>query len=238
MPTDPRCPPAILMFAGLTAVLIALAAARGAATGRVARGDMPPPPPSLAAVRAGRIEQAKWLVFGPDSGKLVYFLADPDCPYSRNTWEQFQTALAAGEIQLRVIPVGLFSPKSLGEAVAVALAPNPQKAWIEAMAGRLPPVDPLPLAAADDLERTLERIDGEAERQGKPLSAEQKTALRLLLLREADIGFNHRLMADQALAGTPILFWRDARGHFRRHDGQPEAAEMREILASAQPSGR
>lgn len=181
------------------------------------------------------VEKTNYLPFGQRGAKVLYLIADANCPYCHELWGELWPMVEAGKLQLRVIIIGKVAPSSMGKAVAVALSGDPQKAWRNAIDGSLPPVDLIPMSGSGDVNTTLDHLVKEAAQAGKPLTMPQKGNLKTLLSAESTILVNHEAMDKLHLVNTPVLFWRDATGVMRRFVTKPSADVLSQIIGAAQP---
>lgn len=78
------------------------------------------------------LAQSTWFSTGKvRSGRVVYAFMDTQCPYCHKFWQAAQAWVARGDVELRIIPVAVISPKSLPGAGAVLEAASPLAAWRE-----------------------------------------------------------------------------------------------------------
>ncbi len=75
------------------------------------------------------VQSANWIQLGDKSAPAIYTFIDPECPHCHDLIDDFRNSsyLDRGLVQLRLIPVGVLSEKSLAEAAYLIASPNPQK---------------------------------------------------------------------------------------------------------------
>jgi thiol:disulfide interchange protein DsbG len=73
-----------------------------------------------------RLERGHWVPDGSaDADRVLYVFTDPNCPYCHKLWQRTRDAVAAGDVQLRHIMVGILKPSSPGKAAAILGADKP-----------------------------------------------------------------------------------------------------------------
>ncbi|WXL24758.1 thiol:disulfide interchange protein DsbG [Ectopseudomonas mendocina] len=76
-----------------------------------------------------RLERSTWIVDGAaDAPRVVYVIADPNCPYCSMFWKQARPWVDAGKVQLRHVLVGILREDSAGKAAAILSSKSPQTA--------------------------------------------------------------------------------------------------------------
>jgi thiol:disulfide interchange protein DsbG len=107
--------------------------------------------------------QSKGFVEGT-SGPLMVSFEDPNCMFCHKFSESIENALAAGQLRVKVVPVGFLKGEdSLNRAAAVLQAASPEKAWADNMKnfdaahelGGLAPAKPTP----DTLKALSDNLD-------------------------------------------------------------------------------
>lgn len=74
-----------------------------------------------------RAEKRRWVQEGK-SGKVIYAIFDPNCPYCHRLWSTLQNSVQAGKIQVRWLPVALLKDTSKGMGAAIYTAAKPSEA--------------------------------------------------------------------------------------------------------------
>ena len=97
-------------------------------------------PPAASAASAGeQLMQALQTAAGVDVGAAtapkLYMVIDPNCPHCHETWQAIRTAVFSGELQVRLVPVGVFGPDSVRAAGQLLHAANPLDAWDKYVGG-------------------------------------------------------------------------------------------------------
>lgn len=76
-----------------------------------------------------RLESSRWITVGNEKApRIVYAFFDPFCPYCAQFWEKARPWLDSGNVQLRVLLVGILRPESTPRAAAIMMAKDPSKA--------------------------------------------------------------------------------------------------------------
>ncbi|MCB1558476.1 MAG: hypothetical protein KDJ50_06100 [Alphaproteobacteria bacterium] len=75
------------------------------------------------------VEAANWIAIGDKQAPTIYTIIDPECPHCHDLIDDFRKSsyLKRGLVQLRLIPVGVLSEKSLSEAAFLLASPNAEK---------------------------------------------------------------------------------------------------------------
>jgi thiol:disulfide interchange protein DsbG len=82
---------------------------------------------SMASRLLDDIDQATWITEG--NGKhIVYIFFDPNCPHCHKLYETLRPLISRRDLQLRWIPVAIFSDTSLDKAAAILQAADPLSA--------------------------------------------------------------------------------------------------------------
>lgn len=81
------------------------------------------------------IENSNWLAFGDEKAPVVYAFLDPQCPHCHAFMKDIRkTYLDAGQIQLRMIPVG-FHEDTKAQAAFLLAAPDYKERWYKHLDG-------------------------------------------------------------------------------------------------------
>ncbi len=76
-----------------------------------------------------RLEDSNWVRDGSrDADTIIYTFTDPNCPYCYRFRQQAEPWIAAGEVQLRHILVGILKEDSLTKAATILGSENPEAA--------------------------------------------------------------------------------------------------------------
>lgn len=86
-----------------------------------------------------RVEKRRWVQDGK-SGKVVYVLFDPNCPYCHRLWASLRAGVQAGKIQVRWLPVAILKDTSKGLGAAIYSAANPSEAMAKLVNHQLQPI--------------------------------------------------------------------------------------------------
>lgn len=86
-----------------------------------------------------RAEKRRWVQEGK-SGKVVYVIFDPNCPYCHRLWSTLRAGVQAGKIQVRWLPVAILKDTSKGLGAAIYSASNPSEALAKMVNRQLQPV--------------------------------------------------------------------------------------------------
>lgn len=72
------------------------------------------------------IEQANWITLGDKTAPVMYSFIDPQCPHCKELINGFKKAgvLDNGQLQLRLIPVGMLSEESLYQSAFLLASPT------------------------------------------------------------------------------------------------------------------
>ncbi|OIN87174.1 MAG: hypothetical protein AUJ12_02820 [Alphaproteobacteria bacterium CG1_02_46_17] len=76
----------------------------------------------------GTVESANWISLGDSKAPAIYSFIDPECPHCHDLINDIRNSgyLEKGFVQLRLIPVGVLSDKSLKEAAYLLASPQAQ----------------------------------------------------------------------------------------------------------------
>lgn len=76
-----------------------------------------------------QLEAAAWVRDGSKDAKtIIYEFTDPNCPYCHNFWQMARPWIAAGQVQIRHVLVGIIKPDSVPKAATILAADNPEVA--------------------------------------------------------------------------------------------------------------
>ncbi|RUO18998.1 thiol:disulfide interchange protein DsbG [Aliidiomarina iranensis] len=71
-----------------------------------------------------------------DAPRVIYTMTDPNCPYCHRFREAAEPWIAAGQVQLRHLMVGIIREESRAQAAAIMGSPNPAQALQEHISRR------------------------------------------------------------------------------------------------------
>lgn len=93
--------------------------------------------PSKSQQLLAEVEAASWISLGQKTAPAIYSFIDPQCPHCHDMINDFRKsgALDKGQVQLRLVPVGLMNETSLKEAANLLTSPNPAVALYKHMDG-------------------------------------------------------------------------------------------------------
>lgn len=86
-----------------------------------------------------RVEKRRWVQEGK-SGKAIYAIFDPNCPYCHRLWGSLRAAIQAGKVQVRWLPVAILKDTSKGLGSAIYSSANPSEALAKMVNRQLQPV--------------------------------------------------------------------------------------------------
>ncbi len=83
--------------------------------------------PSKAQQFYAETQSAGWVALGSKDAPAIYSFIDPQCPHCHDMIDDFRKSglLDKGQIQLRLIPVGLMNEQSLKQAANLLASKNP-----------------------------------------------------------------------------------------------------------------
>lgn len=128
--------PAIDRLAGYTPPPERKGAAQDTGPETSSAPDMSNPQSMMKASAKGKAEQlysdvenANWIELGDKNAPAIYVFIDPECPHCHDLLNDFRKSgmIEKGLVQLRVIPVGVLSEKSLKEAAYLLASPQPEQ---------------------------------------------------------------------------------------------------------------
>jgi hypothetical protein len=106
------------------------------------------------------ISTLKTLDYGPENGKVIYAVMDPECAYCQSFDKEVMVRIAAGEsIRFRALPVPILGKTSLDKVVRIYGAADPTLAWQHYIqTGKLPeaPIDVAKARAEKIIAQNLE----------------------------------------------------------------------------------
>ncbi len=84
------------------------------------------------------VESANWVSLGDKKAPVIYTFIDPECPHCHDLINDIRKSgyLEKGFVQLRLIPVGVLSEKSLKEAAYLLASPQAQKDLYDHLDGK------------------------------------------------------------------------------------------------------
>ena len=100
--------------------------------------------------RAGELEY-----IAEGTGRPVYVIFDPKCPYCHQLWRALREVASAGQVQVRWIPVGILSEPSKNLAAALYQSPDSLAALSALADGSLAGVQTIDKSVADSLARNV-----------------------------------------------------------------------------------
>ena len=153
-----------------------------------------------------QLEASHWIADGRDGARVVYVFTDPNCPYCNKLWSDARPWVAAGQIQLRHVIVGILTPTSPGKAAAL-----------------LADKDPAAMLAAYEGQNAFTVSTALASGKPRPLAdGALKPLASISPAQQAQLAANEQLMTSLKLRATPALVWRDEQGHLHVRQGLPE----------------
>lgn len=78
-----------------------------------------------AQVVIAAIEKTNWFRMGDEKAPIVYMIMDPNCPWCSRAVHYLEPIVAKGDVQLRVIQIGMLNETSLPKAAAIVASTNP-----------------------------------------------------------------------------------------------------------------
>ncbi len=90
------------------------------------------------------VSESNWVGIGNKDAPAIYSFIDPECPHCHDLIKDVRKSglLEKGDIQLRLIPVGLISEQSLQEAAMLLAAPNAQELLFKHLDGNTKALTP------------------------------------------------------------------------------------------------
>jgi hypothetical protein len=82
----------------------------------------PEQPGATAAAALPLVQKASFGTIGPASAPRLYMLVDPQCIYSVRAFQMLHAYVAAGRLQIAVIPLSVLDPEDQGQSTRSALA--------------------------------------------------------------------------------------------------------------------
>ncbi len=74
------------------------------------------------------IENSNWVAIGKAGAPVFYSFIDPQCPHCHAMMSGLKPRIEAGEVQVRIIPVG-FKEETRAQAAFLMATPGPEKVW-------------------------------------------------------------------------------------------------------------
>jgi hypothetical protein len=90
---------------------------------------------AMAAPLIDAMREAFWIPIGISDAPVVYMLSDPYCGPCAAGLVELSPAVAAGEIQVRYLPIPVASEDSTGVIAGILTSPDPAKALLDDAAG-------------------------------------------------------------------------------------------------------
>ncbi|EPX83509.1 Thiol:disulfide interchange protein DsbG precursor [Salipiger mucosus DSM 16094] len=143
------------------------------------------------------LESAAWFQVGSDDAPVVYMIADPNCPYCHQAWQDLRPRVMNGEISLRVLLIaGLQGSEA--KSLSLLSRENPSRAWFAGEGStRTQPVQDPPAVDTDAF--------GRAQRY---------------------LNRNMRLFERHDLTSTPTMFYHDSEGTLYETSGLPRDMDV------------
>jgi thiol:disulfide interchange protein DsbG len=115
------------------------------------------------------IDTTNWFRLGVEDAPIVYMVLDPNCPWCERSMQLLAPLVGQGQIQLRLIPIGLLADTSLAKAAAIISSPNPGEA-LQRYEGRAKSGPPANTVTQDSilLVRQTEQFTRDYELEGTP----------------------------------------------------------------------
>lgn len=84
------------------------------------------------------VTTANWISIGKPEAPIIYSFIDPECPHCHDLIQDVRKSgfLEKGQVQLRLLPVGIISEESLQEAAYLLAAPNAQDLLFQHLDGK------------------------------------------------------------------------------------------------------
>ena len=80
------------------------------------------------------VESSNWKALGKDTAPVMYMFIDPQCPYCHEFMKTLRKDIEAGNVQVRMIPVG-FRDETRAQAALLLAVPNAQERWFRHLDG-------------------------------------------------------------------------------------------------------
>lgn len=80
------------------------------------------------------IEGSNWKALGKETAPIIYMFIDPQCPYCHEFMKTLRKDIEAGNVQVRMIPVG-FRDETRVQAALLLAVPNAQERWFRHLDG-------------------------------------------------------------------------------------------------------
>lgn len=114
--------------------------------------DVPPPAPPTSQATAADAQQnpsakseqlwadfqsSSWVTLGSKDAPVIYMIVDPKCPHCHEAIDDIRKGgyIEKGQLQLRLIPVGLMDAQSLVQAANLLTVPDPKSAFYQHLDG-------------------------------------------------------------------------------------------------------
>ena len=93
--------------------------------------------PSKAQQLYSDMEASSWIALGQKTAPVIYTIIDPQCPHCHDMIQDVRKSglLEKGQIQMRIIPVGLMSEDSLKQSANLLAEANPAAALFKHLEG-------------------------------------------------------------------------------------------------------
>ena len=81
------------------------------------------------------VGSANWIVLGVNTAPAIYSFIDPQCPHCKEFLKDLRPAIDAGQVQVRLIPVGCLTDKSKPQAAFLLAAPDASARFMKHLDG-------------------------------------------------------------------------------------------------------
>lgn len=155
------------------------------------------PKPEIAKVVDQLNKTGQLIQQGADDAPIIYVFADPNCTYCHRFYEQADSLVKAGELQLQWAMVGFVKRSSAGRAAAILSANDPLAALVENEAGFDESTENGGIAPADSIADEVKTV---LDAHAKQMAAAGGTGTPTLLYRQ-----NGEWVAKVGAPGTDWL---------------------------------
>lgn len=98
-------------------------------TKEVSTAPQKPSPGKAGELLWTQLESAAWVSTGDRRAPILYMVVDPECGYCKSAWQDLRAALKSGQVQIRLVPVGLLTEESPRLAGRLLEVTAPEDAW-------------------------------------------------------------------------------------------------------------
>ncbi|MEO0393486.1 MAG: thiol:disulfide interchange protein DsbG [Pseudomonadota bacterium] len=115
------------------------------------------------------VDRTNWFRLGVPDAPIVYMVHDPNCPWCERAMQHLAPLVGQGQLQMRIIPVGMLAETSLHKSAAIISSPNPGEA-MQRYEGRAAAPPPAQTVSQDSilLVRQNEQFTRDYELEGTP----------------------------------------------------------------------